>query len=244
MSPVCQFAESERPGVAPGGVTMTFTEASAGVLVPGTNSRSREWLGSSAFANRNEFHTRVMSERHCGTRGWFGEPVNRMLTVTWSRSGSSRHVNAAGPPVMVPSARCSQSNCSRPDIDRARHRIERRPGQRPHDAVVAERWRPRALELPDRLAGLAAELAVHLEQGRHLVRRNRVELLLQLLNRRAGGVAADRRMDRAAERRAPWLALGRALHDAPALARHPRRELVDLGPRLEAADPVRHERRV
>ena len=114
VSPVCQFAESERPGVAPGGVTTTLTEASAGVLVPGTNSRSSEWLGSSAFANRNEFHTRVMSDRHCGTRGWFGEPVNRMLTVTWSRSGRSRQVNAAGPPVIVPSARCSQSNCSRP----------------------------------------------------------------------------------------------------------------------------------
>ena len=244
VSPVCQFAESDRPGVAPGGVTTTLTEASAGVLVPGTNSRSS---GVARIVGVRE-PERVPDAgdvgpplRHPGMVRRAGEPdVHGDLEPIGQeppgeRGGTTgdRALRALLPVELLPA-----------DVHGPRHRVEGGPRQRPDDAVVAQRRRPGALELLHRVAGLAAELAIHLEQGRDLVRRHRVELLLQLLDRRAGGVPADGRMDRAAQRCAPRLALGRALHDAPALTRHPRRELVDLRPRLEAADPVGDERRV
>ena len=92
---------------------------------------------------------------------------------------------AIGPPMTrAPRrARC-HSNSSRPTVTGPATASSSRPGDGPDDAVVGEGRRARALELQDGLAGLVPKLPSTSSSVGHLVGRDRVELLLELLDGR------------------------------------------------------------
>ena len=115
--------------------------------------------------------------------GWFGAPVNRMFTVTWSLSGSSRHVNRELEPMIWPSVRSCQLKSSRPTVTgpaTASSAAQVAPLTTPLSASGGwrEPWNSRTAR---RVAASNVPFAV--TPGRHLAGGDRQQLLLQLLHR-------------------------------------------------------------
>ena len=124
--------------------------------------------------------------------GWSGAPVKRMLTVIWRRSSRRRQVKFEVPKNSRPSTRSRHSNSSRPTVTgpaTASSSPQVIGPTTPSTSMggVREAWNSRTA-----LSGLAAEVAVHVEQRGHLVRRDRVELLLELLDGGALRALLDR----------------------------------------------------
>lgn len=64
--------------MAPGGVTITLTVASAGDEVPTTNLIGSDVPGWSSSTSRNWLAAVIICCRQVATMGWLGAPVNRM----------------------------------------------------------------------------------------------------------------------------------------------------------------------